>query len=73
MATQRLHGSEWIDCVHSTPKGTVSEIISVVVRESRRSRQFLGAAPREPAGFPGKPLSLRPSRGQNVYRASLQD
>lgn len=73
MATQRLHGSEYIDRVHPTPKGSVSEIISVEVKETRGSRQFLGATPRELGGFPRKPLSLMPSWGQNVYRASLQD
>lgn len=41
--TQRFHGSELIDRVHATPKGIVSGIISVVVKETRGSRQILEA------------------------------
>lgn len=63
MATQRLHGSELIDQVHSTPKGTVSEIISVAVKETRGTRPFLGATLCEPGGFPSKPSLLMPSWG----------
>lgn len=68
MATQRLHGSELVDRVHSTPKGTISEIIRVAVKETRETRQFLGAAPCEPGGFPSKPSSLMPSWGQKCLQ-----